>query len=108
MIVELPIKTVSEMNVRSHWAARANRASHHRFTAYVMVRQHPLPCSVTMTRLSPGTLDDDNLRSAIKAARDGIADALGVKDNDPSVQWKYEQEKCKRGHFGVRVEIVSL
>lgn len=107
MTVILSIKTVSEMNVRTHWAARHTRLSHHRRTARVMVGKHPLPCVVTMVRMSPGTLDDDNLRSALKGTRDGIADALGVQDNDAAVRWRYEQEKSPRGTFGVRVEIVS-
>lgn len=101
----LPIKTVSEMNMRTHWAERAARAKQHRTTARLMVPAHPLPCVVTMTRLSPGTLDDDNLRSAMKGARDGIADKLGADDADPRIVWRYEQEKCKRGEYGVRVSI---
>lgn len=105
MTVILPIKTVSEMNTRTHWAARHTRLSQHRRTARVMVGKHPLPCVVTMVRMSPGTLDDDNLRSALKGTRDGIADALGVQDNDPGIQWRYEQEKVSRGTYGVRVEV---
>lgn len=105
MMVVLPIKTVSEMNVRTHWAARAQRANLHRRTARALVKPHSLPCVVTLTRMSPGTLDDDNLRSAAKFCRDGIADALGVDDNDPRVEWRYEQEKVSRGTYGVRVEV---
>ena len=103
--VIVPIKTVSEMNVRCHWAQRAWRVKQHRLATFVMTPAHKLPCVVTMTRLSPGELDDDNLRSAMKGARDGIADRLGVQDNDKRVEWRYEQEKCRRGDYGVRVEI---
>lgn len=102
----LPIKTVSEMNHRCHWRERAERTKSHRTAARLMVTAHPLPCIVTLTRLSPGTLDDDNLRSALKACRDGVADRLGVDDAAGSgIAWRYEQEKCKRGHYGVRVEV---
>lgn len=107
MIVELPIKTVSEMNVRTHWADRAKRMKSHRTAAYLMTAAHPLPCVVTITRLSAGTLDDDNLRSAAKGCRDGIADRLGVNDNDPRVEWRYAQVKVSRGTFGVKVEITN-
>jgi hypothetical protein len=60
---------------------------------------------VTITRLSSGVLDDDNLQGAAKAIRDGIADKLGINDNDKRVQWRYAQEKCKRGQFGIRIEL---
>lgn len=103
----LPIKTVSEMNMRAHWAIRATRMREHRQTAFLMVSKVPLPCVVTMTRLSAGELDDDNLRSALKGVRDGIADRLGVADNHPGIRWRYEQERVSRGTFGVRVEVSS-
>ncbi len=103
----LPIKTVSEMNQRTHWSDRAARMKSHRTAARLMVPAHPLPCVVTMTRLSSGTLDDDNLRSALKGCRDGIADKLGVDDADPRIVWRYGQEKCKRGEYGVRVAVAG-
>lgn len=56
-----------------------------------------LPVVVTITRVAPRALDDDNLAYAAKAIRDGIADALGVRDNDPRVSWRYEQRKPERG-----------
>lgn len=107
MSVILPIKTVSEMNQRCHWAERAKRMKSHRTAARLMVPAHPLPCVVTLTRLSAGTLDDDNLRSALKGVRDGVADRLGVDDGVDSVEWRYEQGKVSRGTSAVRVEIAS-
>lgn len=103
--VWLPLRTVSEMNVRTHWATRAKRMKTARRTAAALCPTASLPCVVTMTRHSAGTLDDDNLRSALKAVRDGIADRLGVDDASPAVQWRYEQAACKRGTYGVSVEI---
>lgn len=103
--VMLPIKTISEMNARCHWAARASRAKRQRRVAWTLTPQHPLPVVVTLTRYSAGTLDDDNLRSALKAVRDGIAERLGVPDNDPRVEWRYAQAKAKRGDFGVQVRL---
>lgn len=63
-----------------------------------------LPARILLVRLSAGTLDDDNLRPALKSVRDGIADRLGIADNDPRVTWDYAQERCKRGQTAVRVE----
>lgn len=103
--VTLHLKTVGGLNAREHWRQRSRRVKVERSTAALVVPPHPLPCVVTMTRLSPGELDDDNLPGACKGIRDGIADRLGIDDRDKRVQWRYSQEKCKRGEFGVRVRI---
>jgi hypothetical protein len=50
-------------------------------------------------------LDDDNLQGALKSVRDGVADAYGIPDNDSRITWRYSQERCGRGVFGVRVTI---
>jgi hypothetical protein len=103
--VWLPLRTVSEMNVRTHWSARAKRMKTARRTAAALCPASALPCTVTMTRHSAGTLDDDNLRSALKGVRDGIADRLGVDDASPAVEWRYEQAKAKRGEYAVHIRI---
>ena len=74
----VPVRTVSEANGRDHWRVKAKRTKQHRRWAAALCPRHALPCVVTMTRLSAGELDDDNLRSALKAVRDGIADAPGA------------------------------
>lgn len=100
--VTLPLRLVSGANAREHWGTRQARAKAHR-AACLFVPSHPLPCVVLLTRLGPRELDSDNLAISGKHVRDGIADRLGVKDNDPRVEWRYEQEKSKT--YGVRVEI---
>jgi hypothetical protein len=92
-IVVLPIKTVSAANKREHWAVRAKRTKAERNVAFLMTPHMELPVDVTLTRVSPRELDDDNLRPALKAIRDGVADRLGVNDRDPQVRWSYRQEK---------------
>lgn len=55
--------------------------------------------NVLLTRIAPGKFDDDNLRAAFKAIRDGVADALGFKDDsDPRLHWEYAQEKGRRAN----------
>lgn len=108
----LPIKTVGGLNAREHWRKRAARVKNERqaakFGAFsVLFGADPRPCIVTMVRLSPGMLDDDNLQGALKGIRDGIADAIGVDDRVPTIEWRYGQAKCKRGQFGVFVKIES-
>jgi hypothetical protein len=107
--VLLPIKTVSVMNAREHFQARARRAKLHRQTAWAMLKPYAvpaLPVTVTMIRVGFGTLDGDNLQSAGKAARDGVADWLGVDDGDPRITWNYQQQKAKRGEYGLIVRVV--
>ena len=104
---DLPLRIVSVANRREHWGAKARRAKKHRGDAYLAMCQHPvpaLPCRVTLTRIGPQALDDDNLRSAFKAVRDGIADRLGVPDNDPRVIWCYGQEHGRQYAAQVLVE----
>lgn len=64
-----------------------------------------LPATVTLTRIAPGELDDDNLRPALKTIRDSIAQAIGIDDRDPRVTWAYGQQRGKRGVYRVRVSI---
>lgn len=105
LYVLLPIRTVSEANRRDHWATKARRVKLHRRTAYAMTERVSLPCVVTMTRVGPRMLDDDNLRGALKATRDGIADRLGVDDADPRVEWRYAQQRGRE--YGVIVDIAA-
>lgn len=62
------------------------------------------PYVVTLTRVAPSQgLDCDGIPSALKAVRDGVADALGTGDGPKSpVTWRYEQ---RRGSWGVEVRI---
>lgn len=111
----IPVKTINEANgSHGHWRVKAERRKEQRLEAKVECvaafrcykgEDVLFPSIVTMSRMSAGTLDDDNLRVSLKAVRDGIADAFGLPDNDPRIEWRYGQEKCRRGAYGVRVRI---
>ncbi len=106
----IPIKTGRGQNDREHHMARYRRTSGEREAACLLTRtqihRNALPCVVTLTRISAGTLDaHDNLKGSLKSILDGIADGLEIKDNDPRVTWRYAQQKCTRGYFGIRVRI---
>lgn len=58
-----------------------------------------------MIRVGPVKLDDDNLRGALKACRDGLADALGVDDGDSCLTWAYGQKQGKRDEWSVEVTV---
>jgi hypothetical protein len=106
--VVVPVKTENPLNgSHRHWRVRSAARKRQRHAAYALCPAHPLPVTVRLVRLSAGELDDDNLRAALKAVRDGVADRLGVADNDPRVRWQYAQERCKRGTYGVRLELMA-
>lgn len=111
VVVTLPIRTLSEPNVRSHWAEKAKRTASNRTVVALALRPHVramgLPVVVELTRLSSGTLDDDNLRGALKAVRDGVADALGLRDDsdEKRVSFDYRQRLVKRGTYGVEISV---
>lgn len=105
----IPLATVSTTNVREHWAKRAKRAKAQRYEAYFWtprLRELGFPLTITLTRISPRKLDDDNLRSALKSVRDGIADRLEIDDNDSRVTWEYGQRKGDSWEQAVLVEAV--
>lgn len=64
-----------------------------------------LPLVVTLVRIAPRELDDDNLRGAFKAMRDAVAEWLGVDDADPRVEWAYGQKRAGPREYRVGIEI---
>jgi hypothetical protein len=98
MIVSIPIPLPSAANLREHWTARHRRIKSQRVAVAWVINNKPrpdLPCIVTLTRISPRKLDDDNLQGAFKGVRDEVADWLGVDDGDSRVTWLYAQRKGK-------------
>lgn len=107
------LKLVPEVNAREHWSARQKRAKRQHLIIGIigsaaLRRGSSLapPYLVTITRVSPGTLDDDNNVGACKHVRDAVAKLLDVDDGDNSaVRFVCEQRRGKRGEYGVDVEI---
>lgn len=111
-MIVVPIRTVTGLNAREHWAARARRVKkERRITAWALALSRAavpqIPCTVLLTRVTPrGTADDDNLSGALKAVRDQIAQWIGVDDRDSSkVRYRYAQ---KRGPWGVEIEFSAM
>lgn len=114
---EIPVEVVSEANLREHWSKRYKRSKNQRAWAKAKMALEARPmiyCSwngggrfhVTLIRimaLRQRKFDGDNLQSAFKAIRDGIADALGIDDGSDRLTWEYRQEKGDKP--SVRVEI---
>ena len=110
MRFSLPLKLPSLANVRWGWRKMAALKKKQKTTTHFCILatgiEHipPPPLLVTITRVGPRRLDDDNLASACKYVRDQIAAAVGVDDGSPLYTWRYEQEK---GRYRVDVEITS-
>jgi hypothetical protein len=105
----LPMRLPSTANLREHWAVRAKRTAAHRAAGLLVSKTAGmrLPVVVTLTRIAPRELDDDNLASAFKAFRDGVAEGLGFGgDRVPGLAWHYQQEKGKTPTVKVVIEEV--
>lgn len=103
----IPGKAKSAANLREHWRVRASRVKAERTKAMTLCpkwREGPL-LVVTLTRHGVRELDGDNLQSALKGTRDGIAARLQVDDATRLVEWRYRQAQCKTGDECVTVEI---
>lgn len=112
MTITLPLRLVSVLNTREHWAKRAKRAKEQRWivSATLQAKRRNAafvsPVVITITRVAPRQLDThDNLRASAKAVVDGIADWLHVRDNDRHLEWRYAQERGKPREYAVRIEI---
>lgn len=110
MKVTIVYKLASSANLRTGNGgfARSSRAKEQRNLGFLAVSGNPpiptLPVAVTLTRQGPRALDDDNLAFAFKSIRDGVAQALGIKDHDKRVTWRYAQLS---GAYAIIIEIES-
>lgn len=123
--LSLPLHIVSEANERGVWHAGAKRTKEHRRIVRWSLRTIPrpppgVPLVVTLERVAPLPLDDDNLARALKGERDEVAcwarpkkDAKGRTigdDRDPTVVWRTVQRSGRPGEYslGIRVRAWSL
>ena len=113
---ELPIKTISEANRRYDWGksrfVHMHRHRDQRCVAQLVMNAHlqeipaGRPLRITLVRIGPRRLDDDNLAGAMKHVRDGIADSLEIDDGDETqAVWAVAQETGARGQYSVWVRI---
>ena len=112
MFVSIPIRTVSEANIRVHWAVRAKRVKAQRLAvSMVLGSRRSLidrpPYVVTLCRVAPSKgLDTDNLCSSLKASRDAVAAILGIDDGDARITWRYAQRRGKPKEYAVEILIL--
>jgi hypothetical protein len=109
--IELPVRLASAANAHLHRMARHRVTKRLRGTAKAATVEMPsIPdgggLAVTLTRIAPRALDGhDNLRAAFKPIVDGLADRLGVKDNDPRVSWHYAQERRGVRDYAITIRV---
>lgn len=103
----IPVRAVNSENTREHWAAKAKRQKALRQAAMLKCPRwtEGALLVIELTRVGPRELDDDGLRSALKATRDGIAARLKFDDASPLVRWEYRQTK---GDYEIRVRIYRV
>lgn len=106
--VSIPGLRTRSLNEREHPQVKARRVAHERGVTRLAMSapcaqyraRPPEQLTITLTRVGPRRMDSDNSIGALKAVRDGVADALGIDDGDPRLTWEYRQET---GPFGVRI-----
>jgi hypothetical protein len=101
-----------------HWSKKSKRHKSQHFLIECFMNQQPdviLPCLITLTRISPRMLDeDDNLPYSFKWYKDALADyiipgkASGRADDDKRLHWRYKQEKGKVREYALKVEIENV
>ena len=115
IVFNIPGHLPSRANERVHWRQRRRLSKSQRDIAHwhVLINRDPsvplqMPLAVTMVRVSPRLLDDDNLATAFKNVRDGIADAFGV-DDSPSgpIEWTCAQRKGSPACAEIQIEEVA-
>ena len=93
------------LNSRVHWGEHARIVKRQRAVVRTVLATHrppSLPCVVTLTRVGPRELNDDNATGTCKGTRDEVAAWLGTTDEDSRVTWRVEQAI---GAYAVRIDI---
>jgi crossover junction endodeoxyribonuclease RusA len=102
---EVPMPLPSVANLREHHFAKAKRVKAHRAVGQLLAKgyTHKGSALIVLTRFAPRPIDSDNLASAFKAVRDGIADVIGVDDGHMSLIWHCQQAKATRPLIAVAI-----
>ncbi len=107
MRITLPfMKLPSLANCRMHWRAmdKLKKGQKQMVGTFLLGCKLPaLPAVITLTRIGPRKLDDDNLASAFKYVRDEVARHYGVDDGSGLYAWRYEQ-RVEKG-YSVEIQI---
>ena len=120
----VPIKTVSELNLRQHWTKRHKRASQQKKGVALVLSQVDSEIAlqlkkqalngnliVELIRISPRKLDDDNLQASLKAVRDEITKFIFPEKSygrgDEMIKFEYKQKKGKAKEYAVEFSFLA-
>jgi len=108
MRFNIPLKLPSLVNTFKNWRShialkKKQKLTTQRYIKKVETFPSP-PLLITITRVGPKKLDDDNLAISCKYVRDEIARTVGIDDGSPLYTWIYKQ---RAGKYGVEVEITK-
>ena len=118
--LRIPIRAESRGNARWHWGTSAAHSKAHRQAAHlVCARLKPSlrrwvaegELAVRVIRIAPGRgLDPhDNLGASLKPIIDGVADAMGLRDDaDERVHFIPDAERGGVREFAVELEFYPL
>jgi hypothetical protein len=113
----LPLRTESRANARWHWGTSAEHSKKHRQAAHLVCKGRGALLRswlkgglvVRVVRVAPRALDGhDNLGAALKPIIDGVADALGVADNDERVHFVPDAIRGGVREHAVKLEFYPL
>lgn len=119
VLVAFAMKTTNPNNGSQGWSrdasfAKSRRRKAERQTAHAqMLAARPFPdfpLTVRVTRVAPseGLDPHDGLGAALKGCIDGIADALGLKnDRDARVTFLTDQCRGPQGYYGVEIRVTA-
>lgn len=117
--LRMPLRVESRGNARWHWGTGAAHSKHHRQAAQlVCARLRPAlrrwvakgELVVRIVRIAPRGLDShDNLGTALKPVIDGVADALGLRDDaDERVHFVPDAARGGVREHAVEIEFYPL
>lgn len=109
-IDDLRIESIANSRF-NRWTGTAKKRvqDQHMLAALATTKKPALPVVVTLRRIGPREIDDDNLAGGFKRVRDRIAEWLGCDDGDKSrVRWVYEQVAIGKREYAVQVEFVAV
>lgn len=116
----IPMRLVSEANARGRWFEAALRTREHRRLVDLHLRTIAPPAPgeplvITLERVAPLPLDDDNLARALKGPRDQVAcwarpkrDTKGRRigdDRDPSLLWRCVQRRGRPREYALGLRV---
>jgi hypothetical protein len=117
LVVPMPIKILSEANLRNGHMARWRRGKAQKQVVGFILPSHLTsthktpPLVITLVRLigkGGQRLDDDNNVGGFKAVRDAVAACLGIDDGDKRLTWICEQRRDTPAVWGIEVRIRAV